>query len=96
MKLEIGTRVYCVYDDCILVEKVEFIGSESFIISSFGSATYEDSWEWYYEDYDREWFTDLEKAKEELLSRFVEDYDGNLVIVQKYDDYYQLEDADEE
>lgn len=96
MKPEIGTRVYCVYDECILVEKVEFIGSESFIISSFGSATYEDSWEWYYEEYDRNWFTDLEKAKEELLSRFVEDYDGNLVIVKKCDAYYQLEDADEE
>lgn len=95
MKPEIGTRVYCVYDECILVEKVEFIGSESFIISSFSSATYESSWEWYYEDYDREWFTDLEKAKEELLSRFVEDYDGNLVIV-KYNNYYLLEDADEE
>ena len=91
---KIGTRVYCIYGDGIFVDEVAFIGKNSFIIESFGSSTYEDSWEWYYEDYNKNWFTDLEKAKEELLSRF-KDECGELKIEQVYEDYYRLEEVDE-
>ena len=70
MKPEIGTKVYCIYGDGILVDEVAFIGKDSFIIESFHSLTYEDSWEWYYEDYDEKWFSNPEKAKEELLCKY--------------------------
>lgn len=93
MKPEIGTRVYCIYGDGILVDEVAFIGKDSFIIDSFGSATYEDSWEWYYENYNKNWFTDIEKAKEELLDIF--HYLDNVKIVRVDDNWYQLFEKDE-
>lgn len=97
MKPEIGTKVYCIYQDGVLVDTVEFIGDESFLIKSFGSNTYEDSWEWYYEDYNITWFTDLEKAKEELRSIIIEEYnDDNFEIIQTYSDYYAIDWGDEE
>lgn len=97
MKPEIGTKVYCVYEDSILIEDVVFIGNESFLIKSFGSSTNEDSWEWYYEDYETEWFTDLEKAKEELRSRVIERYnDENFDIIKMRDDWYEVDWGDEE
>lgn len=91
MKPKIGTEVYCIYRDGILVDKVAFIGKESFIIESFGSATEEDSWEWYYEDYNTKWFTDLVKAKEKLLALYEEESEENLKIVKVTDDWYQLQ-----
>lgn len=97
MKPEIGTKVYCVYQDSILIEDVVFIGNESFLIKSFGSHTNEDSWEWYYEDYKTEWFTDLEKAKEKLRSRVIERYDDeNFDIIKMRDDWYEVDWGDEE
>ena len=95
MKPEIGTKVYCIYRDGILVEEVEFLGKESFIIKSFGGSTYEDSWEWYYNDYNKNWFTDLEKAKEKLIDLYKDDCEGTPIIVQTYDDWYQLQEEDE-
>lgn len=92
MKPEIGTKVYCIYKSGILVDRVAFVGNESFIIENFGGSTYEDSWEWYYEDYEMEWFTNLVKAKEELLSRFKEKYGNNLKVKKVYDSWYQIED----
>ncbi len=96
MKPEIGTRVYCIYGEGILVDNVAFIGNESFIIESFSRDTYEDSWEWYYEDYNNEWFTELEKAKEKLLSIAEERYEERLKIEQTYDDWYELVEAEDE
>lgn len=94
MKPEINTKVYCIYRDGILIDNVAFIGNESFIIESFGSATYEDSWEWYYEDYNTKWFTDFKKAKEELLNRYGEEYIGILKIKKVSDDWHQLFEED--
>ena len=93
MKPKIGTKVYCIYWDGILVEEVAFLGKASFLITSFGGATNEDSWEWYYEDYNEKWFTDLEKAKEKLIELYKDE--GKPVIVQPYDDWYQLQEEDE-
>lgn len=93
MKLAIGTKVYCIYGNGILVDEVAFVGKDSFIIESFHRSTYEDSWEWYYEDYGTKWFliTDFSKAKQELLSRFK---DG-LVLKKINDDWYELVEEDE-
>ena len=85
MKPEIGTKVYCIYGDGILVDEVAFIGKDSFIIESFHN-TYEDSWEWNYEDYEEKWFTDLERAKEELLSK----YGDSFIIENVTDDWFQV------
>lgn len=95
MKPEIGTKVYCIYAEGILIDNVAFIGNKSFLIESFSSATYEDSWEWYYEDYEENWFTDLESAKEKLISLAKERYEEKLKIVQTYDNWYQLEEDSE-
>lgn len=95
MKPEIGTTVYCIYHDGILVDKVAFVGTESFLIESFGSATYEDSWEWYYEEYKEKWFTDIEQAEEKLLSIAEEKYKEKLIIVKHSDDWYDLVEVDE-
>lgn len=96
MKPEIGTQIYCIYREGILVDNVAFIGNESFIIESFGGATYEDSWEWYYEDYNNKWFTDLKKAKEKLLSIAKKRYEERLKIEQTYDDWYELVEVEDE
>ena len=95
MKPEIGTKVYCIYQDSILVDTVEFIGNDSFLIKSFGGSTYEDSWEWYYEDYEIEWFTNLQKAKKDLISRFKDEYDADIKIIQKDKNWYQIIEEDE-
>lgn len=94
MKPEIGQRVYCIYGDGILVDNIAFIGNESFIIKSFGSSTYEDSWEWYYEDYEEKWFTNLKKAKEKLISIAEEKYKEKCIIKKYSDDWYELVEVD--
>lgn len=96
MKPEIGTKVYCIYKEGILVDNVAFIGKESFIIESFGGCTYEDSWEWSYEDYNSEWFTEPEKAKEKLLSIAKEKYKERLKIEQTLEDWYELVEIEDE
>lgn len=92
MKPRIGKKVYCVYKNSILVKEVGFLGNESFIVDDYGGSTYEDSWEWYYEDYGKEWFTSIAKAKKELRSRAKEEYGVSLKIIKPYDDCYVLED----
>lgn len=91
MKPRIGRKIYCVYEDAILVKEVAFLGKESFIIDSFGSDTAEDSWEWCYKDYDKEWFTSITKAKKELCSRFKKDFGDKVKVVKMADDWYVLE-----
>lgn len=65
-KPKIGTKVYCIYKNSILVENVKFIGKDSFIIGSFGQFTYPDSWEWYYNNFEIDWFTSINKAKKRI------------------------------
>ena len=96
MKPEIGTKVYCIYREGILVDNVSFLGNESFIIESVGITSYEDCWEWYYENYNYNWFTDLEKAKEKLLSIAEEKYEEQLKIEQIDDDWYELVEVEDE
>ena len=91
MKPKISTKVYCIYGDGILVDEVAFIGKDSFIIESIHRATYDDSWEWFYEDYGRLWFTDIDKAKQKLLAWYKEEYDDDFEIIKVSDNWYQVE-----
>lgn len=90
MKPKLGRRVYCIYNEAILVETVAFIGQESFIVSSFGNDTNEDSWEWWYEDFEKTWFTSISKAKKCILSSFEEKYGCKFKLKKLYEDYYEV------
>lgn len=96
LKPKLGRTVYCIYEGGIFVDTVGYLGKDSFIVESFGSSTYEDSWRWYYCDYNRDWFTNLAKAKKALLEQ--EDNTGRLKlkIVKVYDDWYEVREKDEE
>lgn len=91
MKPKLGRKVYCIYGTGILVDTVGFLGKESFIIDSFGSATESDSWEWDYDMYDNEWFTNLSKAKKKLISMYENRYEDKLKIAKITDTWYALE-----
>ena len=90
MKPSLGRTVYCIYSECILVEEVYAVGKESFFISSVGDDTMPDSWEWWYEDYNKTWFTSLAKAKSRLLEIGLEIYKEVGKIKKLSDSYYEL------
>lgn len=90
MKPEIGTKIYCIYKEGILVDNVAFIGKESFIIENVNGYRIEAGWEWFYEDYNNEWFIEPEKAKEKLLSIATEKYKERLKIKPTLEDWYEL------
>lgn len=71
-KPPVGKLVYIVYRDSILVERVGYAGKDSFIIDSFSDLLNFDSLEWYYEDYGKTWFTDLQGAKDKIIHVFEE------------------------
>lgn len=71
-KPPVGKLVYLVYKDSILVDQVGYAGKDSFIINSFSDLLNFDSLEWYYEDYGKTWFTDLQSAKDKIINIFEE------------------------
>lgn len=71
-KPPVGKQVFLIYRDSILVEQVGYAGKNSFIIEGFSDLLNFDSLEWYYEDYGKTWFTDLQSAKDELIRIFEE------------------------
>ena len=88
MKPKIGTKVYCIWQDSILIDTVEFIGSESFLLSN----THVDTYGWFYKDYGVNWFTDLKNAKDKLRSCAKKTYyDDNFTIVKVTDYLYELD-----
>lgn len=91
MKPKLGRKVYCIYGKAILVATVAFLGKDSFLIDSFGSLTESDSWEWYYDMYDNEWFTSLTKAKQKLIDNYKNKYEGKLKVTKMDDTWYSLE-----
>lgn len=91
MKPKLGRKVYCIYGDGILVDTVRFIGKDSFIIDSFGKETEPDSWEWKYDMYDDEWFTNLSEAKKKLINILKDRYEEKFQIVKKTDNWYMVE-----
>ena len=90
MKPKLGRKVYCVYGTGILVDTVGFLGKESFIVNSFGLETESDSWEWNYDMYDEEWFTNLSKAKKKLIDNYKDKYDNKLKVAKMSDTWYEL------
>lgn len=91
MKPKLGRKVYCIYGDGILVDTVGYLGKDSFILNSFGLATECDSWEWDYDDYDVQWFTNLKKAKEKLIEEYRDKVGGDLKVVKVSDFWYALD-----
>ncbi len=84
---KIGQKVYVIYQDCLFVETVHSLGEKTFVIDSFKANTKSDYWEWRYKDYGIRWFTDFESAKDELLSRFGDDYE----LVGYSSEWYEVE-----
>ena len=95
-KPRIGTKVYCIYDDdCILVEEVGYIGIKSFIIANFADIYNFDSFEWYYDDYGKTWFTSLTMAKRKLLEIAYEHGESgkNYRVFKESDTYYEVDEV---
>lgn len=91
MKPKLGRKVYCIYGTGISVDTVGFLGKDSFIIDSFGPSTESDSWEWDYNMYNNEWFTNLSKAKKKLIDNYKDKYEGKLKVTKISDIWYALE-----
>ena len=66
MKPKINEEVWCIYDYSIILEKVEFLGEQSFLIEGYDCKHHP---EYYYESYNCAWFKDLEKAKKYLIKK---------------------------
>lgn len=90
-KPRLGTTVYCIYGDGIFKDTVGYLGKDSFIVSSFNTATENSSWEWEFDKYDIEWFTSIAKAKKALIDQFKDDYEGKLKVTKMEEDWWQLE-----
>lgn len=99
MKPRFGRKVYCVYEESILAEPVYAVGKDSFLLDPHDKI--EDSYEWYYEDYNETWFTDLNKAKKKLLENYnhlVEvgiRINDEVKVVKVNEDYYELRGKEE-
>lgn len=91
MKPELGRKVYCIYGKGILVDTVGFLGKDSFIIDSFCLATESDSWEWDYDMYEQEWFTNLSKAKKKLIDNYKDKYEEKIKVIKVSDIWYELD-----
>ena len=91
MGLELGQKVYLIYSYSITVDTVYAIGKDTFIRNGFDDSTILPV-AWFFDDYEKRWFTDLEKAKKHLLNRFKHDapYD-TFKIVKVEDKYYEVQ-----
>lgn len=68
-KPKLNQKVYCVYRDIIILEEAMWLGEYSFI-TEYSSDYFDDSKEWFYEDYDKKRTTTFEKAKKILRKKF--------------------------
>ena len=68
MKPRIGRTIYTVYIDQISEEVVKFLGENSFIVANYEN--YDANYEFNYDDYNKDWFTSLSKAKAEMRKIF--------------------------
>ena len=70
----IGETVYVIYGEELYVEKVFAVSTKEFILESFRNTK-----EWFWlqkvEDKGKTWFDNFEAAKEEILSRYNDDYE---------------------
>ena len=66
--MKIGKKIYYIYnDESIIIDKVSCVGNDFCAIESYGYNM--ELFKFYYSDYDKKWFTNLEKAKRELRKR---------------------------
>ena len=91
VKPKLGRKVYCIYETGIMVDRVGYVGKDSFIVESYGLSTVPSSWEWNYDMYGKRWFTNLSEAKKVLIDIYKERYENKLKIVKIADDWYALE-----
>ena len=94
-KPKIGKKVYVLYNQGITVENIGYLGKESFVVE-YPTMKYEDAVEWFYEDYNKTWFTHLTRAKNALLREAKEiwpDVEFKVVAVDK--DRYELEEVED-
>lgn len=95
MKPRVGRTVYCIYGNSILVEKVGYVGADSFIIENHWDCLETDSVEWFYKDYGIEWFTSLAKAKKALTIRYCGECKACKPKIEKAGiNWYEIEDCD--
>lgn len=98
MKPKIGRTVYCIYygfsDGAISIEKVGFLGEDSFIVEDFSDYREFDSLEWFYKDYQTTWFTSLSKAKKALFEQNPDIDKTKYKLEKVYDDYYEIQEKE--
>lgn len=88
MKPKLGKKIYYIFGDGIFVDKVGYLGKESFILDSFNNCMIFETLEWNYDDYNIKWFTSLTKAKEQLRKLFG---DQKIKIKKMDDSWYEAE-----
>jgi hypothetical protein len=72
MKPSLNRKVYCIYGRGINETTVMFLGEYSFINDCYSESNIFGSWEHYYDDYGKTWFTSLKEAKSKLLETYPE------------------------
>lgn len=92
MKPSIGRTIYCIYQNGINEDNVGYLGKDSFIVDDFSDLRRFDSLEYFYDDYQRTWFTSLPQAKKALLSKLHREYpDSKFKLKHTCDDYWECE-----
>lgn len=91
MKPRLGQTVYLLFNgSCILADTVYMMNNHQFMRKDIIN-TEENSWFWWFYDYGKKWFTDLDEAKNALLS-IAHKLDGEEIEIVKpfkYQDYYE-------
>lgn len=90
MKPSIGRTVYCLYESDIYKEEVGYLGRDSFIVDDFSDLRRFDSLEWFYEEYQRTWFTSLARAKKFALAKAHRECPNYKFDIIAHDDYYTI------
>lgn len=89
MKTHIGQKIYCLFEDQITLEEVGYIGKDSFILANYNEYR-QCARELYYEEYNKKWFRDLEKAKITLLKTRKDYKKRGLVVLEYYPGVWEI------
>ena len=82
MKAKIGDKIYCIWNEQIYLETVEYIGEKMFLVEGYQNKY---DAEYTYSDYGITWFRDLEKAKKTLLKKLKKQYPKSKIIIEQTD-----------
>lgn len=95
-KPKIGKKVYIIYSYDIYVYEIKYLGKKSFLVDD-SNLKLKNVVEWFYEDYNKTWFTHLTKAKNALLREAKETWpDREFKVVSVNKDRYELEEVENE